>query len=106
MDEQTLQEFWKRIETSFRPERAAGLDAEIEIDLDGSAQYTLLIRDQKISGHAGKAEKPRLVLRATEKDLLDIFQGRLDPGTAYFRGRLSVEGDMSLAMKLVSFFQR
>lgn len=105
MQDQTIEEFWAKIEKSFRPERAAGVDAEIELDLEGGEAYTMLIRDQKISGRAGKAAHPALVLRASAADLQAIFQGRMDPTSAFFRGNLAVEGDMRLAMRLVSFFK-
>ena len=38
------------------------------------------------------------------EDFLSVSAGELDPTTAFMMGKLKVEGDMSIAMKLSSVF--
>jgi putative sterol carrier protein len=100
-----LKNVWDGLQESFHPERAKGIDAEIQMEIEGEGEYYLVIREQKLSAETGKAPNPRLTLKAKQEDLVAIFEGKLDPSTAFFQGRLNVKGDMSLALKLVSFFK-
>jgi putative sterol carrier protein len=100
-----LRNIWTGLQASFHPERANGIDAEIQMELEGEGDYYLVIRDQKLTAETGKAPNPRLTLKAKKTDLLDIFQGKLDPGTAFFQGKLNIKGDLNLAYKLIGFFK-
>jgi putative sterol carrier protein len=104
MNAEELTRVLEGLNTAFIPERAKGLDAVIQIEITGEGDYTLLIRDEKISFQAGKTPGARLTLKANVADLVAIFQRKLDPTTAFFQGRLSVQGDVGLAMKLPGLF--
>lgn len=55
------------------------------------------------SGGAGEGHlcrDPDVTLSMSDSDLMDMFQGRLQPFTAYTSGRLKVQGDVNAAMKL------
>jgi len=105
MNNEDIQQVYSSLKQAFIPERAKGIDAVIQIDAVGGGEYFLTIRDQKLELAFGKATAARLTLRATSDDLLAIFQRKLDPTTAFFQGRLNVQGDMSLAMQLPGLFQ-
>ena len=105
MESEDFQTVWGRLEQAFQPERAKGIDAEIQLDVEGEGQFYLVVRDQTVRAETGQAPNPRLKLKANRSDLSAIFQGKLDPGAAFFQGRLNVQGDMGLAMKLVSLFK-
>lgn len=49
---------------------------------------------------AGEAMQPDVSLSLSEQDMMAMFQGSLQPVTAYSNGRLRVQGDLSTAMKL------
>jgi putative sterol carrier protein len=105
MGVEELKNVWAGLQSSFHPERTQGIDAEIQMEIEGEGEYYLVIRDQKLSAETGKAPKPRLTLKAKKEDLAAIFEGKLDPSTAFFQGRLNIKGDMSLALQLISFFK-
>jgi len=96
------------LSSAFQSSKADGIDATIQLRITGPEprHYFLQIKDNVLSGGEGLFEKPRVTISANAKDLLDIFEGRLDPMTAYFQGRLIVQGDLSFAMKLAGLFKR
>ncbi len=48
----------------------------------------------------GAAAAARCTVAATDKDFLDIVNGKLNPQMAFMSGKLRIQGDMGLAMKL------
>lgn len=49
---------------------------------------------------AGELTQPDVSLSLSEQDMMAMFQGSLQPVTAYSSGRLRVQGDLNTAMKL------
>ena len=48
----------------------------------------------------GSAQNPRCTVAATDGDFLAIVNGKLNPQMAFMSGKLRIQGDMGLAMKL------
>jgi putative sterol carrier protein len=105
MNQEEIQKILGGLNGAFRPERAKGIDTVIQIEMIGEGDYVMTIHDQKLGFAPGKASTARITLRATSHDLEAIFQRKLDPATAFFQGRLTVSGDMGLAMQLPGLFQ-
>jgi putative sterol carrier protein len=104
MERVDFQKVVDSLNQSFKPERAKGLNAVIQVEVTGSADFVLTIQDQKLAFTSGKATAPRLTLRASASDLEAIFTRKLDPTAAFFQGKLVVQGDMGLAMQLPGLF--
>ena len=49
---------------------------------------------------SGTAANARCTVAATDQNFLDIVNGRLNPQMAFMSGKLKIQGDMGLAMKL------
>merc|ERR1711931_505041 len=47
--------------------------------------------------------KPDVTLTISDGDLVDLMQGKLNSQKAFFQGKLKVQGNMGLAMKLQEF---
>lgn len=79
--------------------KAAGLTRKVKLDLgddgtlliDGSANPPTVVNSD------GAAD---VTLSLTLADLEEILSGGLNPQMAFMTGRLSVDGDMALAMQL------
>jgi putative sterol carrier protein len=48
----------------------------------------------------GSTPNPRCTVSATDADFLNIVNGKLNPQMAFMSGKLKIQGDMGLAMKL------
>jgi sterol carrier protein 2 len=106
--EHTIQSLMEKVVRAFQPERAAGIDAQIQFHLSGDqgGDWVATIRDQKPSVAPGTTPNPNLMFSADSQDVLDVFTGRLNPMQAYMLGKVQFKGDMNLAMKLASLFKR
>ncbi|MHB8932470.1 MAG: SCP2 sterol-binding domain-containing protein [Bellilinea sp.] len=106
MDELNVPTLMTLLPELFLPDQARGVNAEIYFDLpgEGGGDWLVTIRDQICKAGIGKAVNPDLTLHAKAKDILDIFTGRLDPSIALLFGKLRIDGDMRLAMRLVELF--
>jgi len=100
-------EFISRMASAFIPEKAAGLDTSIQINITGdhAGEWYLVIKDQQCTVHEGMAPDARLQVSANSDDLMNIFTGKLDGMQAFMQGKIKVAGDMSLAMKLLGLFK-
>ncbi len=80
------------------------LNEKIEGRFDGIARFVIegegtLIVDEN-GARAGDDDAADVTLTASAADFEAMLEGELNPTTAFMSGKLSVDGDMGLAMKL------
>jgi putative sterol carrier protein len=94
--------------TQYVPERAAGFEGDIRYELrgaDGSVRaWTVSITPERATARPGAAPDPKLVLKLSLADFLRIAGGDLDPGKALLTGRMDLQGDFSVALRLGEMF--
>ncbi len=107
MADAQLSDFFNRMLASFDPQKAAGIDADIQLHLTGDkpGDYYIGIHNGQVTPHEGTAPAPRLTLTANSQDFMDIFTGKLDGMQAFMQGKIKIAGDMMLAMKLMNLFK-
>ncbi len=91
----------------FVPEKAEGIDAVIQFDLSGDngGMYWVKISGGEVSHGEGAADSPKMTLKA-EADLWhDVANGKANVMQAFMTGKLKVQGDMNLGIKMQSIFQ-
>lgn len=103
---ESVDAFFERLPSAFRPEAAGGLAATFGFDLEGEGggQWHVSVGEGRCAVEPGPATAPQVVVRSAAADWLAIVNGRLDPGTAFMTGRLRVKGDMGLALRLKDLF--
>lgn len=91
----------------FVPERAGDLNVTIQFDLSGDdgGQWTVSVSGGQVRVAEGAAANPTLVFRATADDYLALINGDLSPVQAFMQGKVQLTGDMSLALKMQSWFK-
>jgi putative sterol carrier protein len=95
-----------RLPAAFLPEKAENTLAIIQLVLsgEGGGDWIIKIEQGSCNVEKGTAANPSLLFSATAQDCLDVFSGKLDGMRAYMSGRLRLQGDMSLAMRLSKLF--
>ena len=107
MTENSLQSIMDRIIGMFQPERASGFDATVQFQVSGDqgGDWYAVIRDKELSVSPGTTPNPRLTLTASSQDIINMFNGNLNPMQAYMQGKVQARGDLSLAMRLADVFK-
>jgi putative sterol carrier protein len=102
----TTAEIAETMVASFVPEKAQGVDVIIQFDLSGDngGQFWLDIKDGQIASYEGVNENPKMTLKANAEDWYNVATGKLNAMQAFMSGKIKIQGDMSVAMKLNSMF--
>jgi predicted lipid carrier protein YhbT len=98
----TAQELMRRIgeKISERKELLSSVGAVYKFALEGDGGGTYLV-DLKQSLAVTESDGPAAcTIRMSATDFVDLFEGRANGQALFFGGRLKVEGDMGLALKL------
>lgn len=87
----------------FDPSKAEGVNATIQFDLSGDngGTYWLRIADGKAETGVGQSENPRMTLKANADDFASVLNGSINPMQAFMTGKVKIQGDTNLAMKLM-----
>ena len=103
MEAKTPEEVFEKIlPQRFNPEKAQNIDVTAQVNLTGSnsGSWVVTIKDQKICAVKGKIPDPTLAITMTSSDFLDVINKKLGIEKAFFSGRLQLEGNVSLTLKL------
>ena len=89
-------------------ETGGGIDARVQFHITGNqpGDWIATIRDQKLAVEPGTTENPNLRFSADAQDVMNLFNGKLNPMQAYMQGKVQFQGDMGLAMRLAGLFDR
>ena len=103
----SIQEFFDALPSKLEPARLAGMNAKFQFVAtgDNGGDWHVSIADGAADVGAGKVESPTIVLTAAAADWLALMNGQMNGQTAFITGKLKIQGDMTLAMKLESLFQ-
>jgi putative sterol carrier protein len=80
-------------------ERTRGLRATYRFDVDGAGSWLVAVDDGTVAVSESDADAD-CVVAVSEDTLLGIVRGEQNAMGAFLMGRISVEGDAGLAMRL------
>ena len=94
--------FFMKLEERIQPGRLEGINAVFQFNIhgEGGGSWYVILDDGVPSVTYGQNERPSVTFTANVADWLDIIQGKLNGASAFLSGRLRIDGDMTLALKL------
>jgi putative sterol carrier protein len=105
-----LDGIFARMPESFRPDRAAGLDAVIQWTItggpNGSDTYEIRIADGACSASPSPStDRPKLGITVAPVDFVKVISGNASPVLMFMTGKLKAKGDMGLAVNIPNLFE-
>ncbi|MBI2433332.1 MAG: SCP2 sterol-binding domain-containing protein [Candidatus Hydrogenedentes bacterium] len=99
-------EFFDRVPERVNKEKVQGMNATYQFNIGGQAggQHWVKFVDGEVSHGDGLADTPNITLTIEDENFVSLITGKLNGQTAFLTGKLKIQGDMSLAMKLQSVF--
>ena len=87
-------------------DKIQGMSALYQFSLSGDegGDWNVKISDGVVAVASGTADAPNITLSMADTDFSDLIAGKLNGQTAFLTGKLKIQGDMTLAMKLQSIF--
>jgi putative sterol carrier protein len=101
-------EVFEQMPGAFQAERAGDLRATFQFHLtgEGGGDWAVRIADGACTVQPGIAEKPDVTIAMDADDYVKMTTGELQPVVAFMRGKIKLQGDMNLAMKVQELFNR
>jgi putative sterol carrier protein len=78
-------------------EKFGGADFAGSVKFDVEDEGVITVQDGDVSTEDGEAD---VTISASLDTFREIFDGELSPTAAYMTGRMKIDGDMGMAMKL------
>ncbi|MEM2099292.1 MAG: SCP2 sterol-binding domain-containing protein [Candidatus Bathyarchaeia archaeon] len=103
MEIKTPKEFFEKVLPSrFNASKTQGVDVAVQVNVIGGngGVWTVTIRDQRLEVKEGANSSPTLAISMAEKDFLDVVNGRMEAGKAFFTGKIHFKGNVAFALKL------
>ncbi|MCS6870287.1 MAG: SCP2 sterol-binding domain-containing protein [Anaerolineae bacterium] len=103
----SITEMFEKLRERFIPEKARGDNGLIAFELggEGGGNFWLQVSNGELNIGAGAPPaEADAVLRAEASDLMKIMGGELNPMMAFMSGKVKVERNMGIVMKLMSWF--
>ncbi len=77
----------------------------INFKFDDATELFLDTRVSPVQISETSAETSMMTMTSTPNDLIEMLNGRLDPIKSFMSGRIQIDGDMTIAMKLAALFR-
>ncbi|MER3458194.1 MAG: hypothetical protein C4309_05790 [Chloroflexota bacterium] len=101
-------EIFARMPAHFIPERAAGVNTTIQVDLSGEGGGTWHVRiaDGQCTVNTGPAPTPNATIAMSAEDYVALVNGTLNPVSAFMQGRIAIQGDLAALVQMQNLFRR
>jgi putative sterol carrier protein len=87
---------------NFKPEKAGDFDVTAQLNLTGpnGGSWVLTLKNQTLKVTEGTHPSPTLTLTVAVADFMDLVNGKLRTAQAFFGGKIHLNGNLILALKL------
>jgi putative sterol carrier protein len=101
-----VSEFFDKVPGSVNKDKIAGMNCVYQFNIDGDegGKWNVKVADGDAVVSEGAADSPSITLTMTAENFIALVTGKLNGQTAFLTGKLKIQGDMTLAMKLASVF--
>jgi putative sterol carrier protein len=98
----SVKEIFAEIPNHFDPAAWGPENATLQFNItgDGGGQWIATILDGKLTVSEGEIAQPSMTVICTAPDMIAIVNNELSAVSAFMQGRVRIEGNMALAMKL------
>ncbi len=107
MNEQSIRDWIANSQEHVIREKLAGVNASIQLCLTGeeAGNWQIWIQDQKADFCEGTVQKPNVTITTDSQVMLNILTGKLNGSQAFLQGKLKVQGDIPLSIRLLTMFR-
>jgi putative sterol carrier protein len=101
-------EIFAQMPEAFLAEKAGDLSATYQFNLsgEGGGDWAVTVAGGSCTVVEGQAEKPDVTISMDAADFAKMISGDLQPVVAFMQGKIKLQGDTSLALKLQELFIR
>lgn len=98
--------FFEQVPSKVNSDKVAGMNATYQfiINGEGGGEWAVTVADGGATVTAGKVDSPSITLTMDAANFIALITGKLNGQTAFLTGKLKIQGDMTLAMKLQNVF--
>lgn len=99
---ESVKELLSRMVDRFDPNAWGAQDAVLLFDISGEqgGQWVATVKGGTLTVNEGSTDAADMTLHCSDEDLVAMIKGELNPVSAFMQGKLKIDGDMALAMKL------
>lgn len=99
-------DFFTAMPDHVNKEKIQGMNCTYQFNITGDegGEWSVTVADGGAAVAQGTADSPNITLTLTDENFKDLVSGKLNGQTAFLTGKLKIQGDMTLAMKLQSVF--
>lgn len=104
---EAVDRFVQELNSRIDPAKAAGMTAVYQFVMTDVPEGVVHadISNGQVMVKAGASPNPSITFSASTSDWLALLQGQLNGQMAFLTGKLKIQGDMTLALKLQSLFR-
>lgn len=98
--------FFEQVPSKVNKDKVAGMNATYQfvINGEGGGEWAVKVADGAAEVTTGKVDNPSITLTMDAANFIALITGKLNGQTAFLTGKLKIQGDMTLAMKLQNVF--
>lgn len=102
----TPDQVFEKLSEQFNDSKAQGVNGVIQFDLSGEngGKWAIKITDGACQVIQGGVDAPNTTLLMSDTDFVSMFNGKLNAMAAFMQGKIKLQGDMGMAMKLQTIF--